>query len=205
MSIPGCDTSFPSWLLLSIPLTWFLYFTRVSFIPSETFFSSTMMSWTPTVNPLNTSQLFTSCWTADKKLDAWCAPYSLETICAILLPTGPRIYLVKIPYNNSPFSIKTFESLWHIPPLLFFNLTKLILGIIIEKSYFPLHRVLGFKIAGVGRVTICPPFIYSGIHMHSCMAISRSMNVSLDVISIEPSRLSWTIPITGLLLWGDII
>jgi hypothetical protein len=149
-----------------------------------------MMSCTPTVNPLNTSQLFTSCWTADKKFAAWCAPYSLETICAILLPTGPRIYFVKTPCNSSPLSINTFESLWQIPPLLVFSLAKFILGIIIEKSYFPLHRGLGFKIAGVGRVTICPPFMYSGIHMHSCMAISRSMKVSLDVISIEPSRLS---------------
>jgi hypothetical protein len=126
-------------------------------------------------------------------------------MCAILLPVGPRICFVNTPYSNSPFSIKTFESLWQIYPPLVFIRARLIRGMIIENSYFPLQSSFGFKIAGVGRVTICPPAMFSGIHMHNCMATSRSIKVSLEVMSIEPSKLSYTMPMTGLLLCGDMI
>ena len=111
MSIPGCETNFPWWDLFRMPFTYPLYLSKVFSIPSETAFSSTIMSWTPTVKPLKINQLFTSCWTADKKLAACCAPYSLETMCAMLFPTGPRICFVRIPCKSSPFSIKTLESL----------------------------------------------------------------------------------------------
>ena len=56
-------------------------------------------------------------------------------------------------------------------------------------------------IAGVGKVFASP----SGTHIASNIAVGLSMKQSRDVISIPPSRLSYTSPMIGELLFGLII
>lgn len=73
-------------------------------------------------------------------------------------------------------------------------------GIIILIIYLPVHKGSGLKIAGIGNY----PF-QSRINIDKIMTCYLVKNVSLRVNRQEPSKESYTIPITGLLALGVTI
>mmetsp|Transcript_7611 Transcript_7611/g.21335 ORF Transcript_7611/g.21335 Transcript_7611/m.21335 type:complete len:209 (+) Transcript_7611:3346-3972(+) len=78
---------------------------------------------------------------------------------------------------------------------------KFSLGMMREKTCFPVHNGFGLRMAG-GGIT---PSQSSPTHISKLKSKSCSMNVSRDVILAEASSESCTMPMTGLLDWGDTI
>ena len=139
----------------------------------------------------------------ERKLAQICDPSSLNSMWERPPPVAPMICLVNWPQISWPFSIKTLVSFGQQWGWVLLRVRRKLTyhGRSREKICLPVHRGRGLMIAGVGKVFASP----SGTHIASNIAVGLSMKQSRDVISIPPSKLSYTSPMIGELLFGLII
>lgn len=117
----------------------------------------------------------------------------------------PTVFEHIIPQISSPLVmtilLSFFEQYWSSFGSSFAQIfSRLIFGKIMLRIYFPVQRGVGLRMAGGG---ILPSNV--GIHINNCITSFFVKKLSLIVNNMIPTRASYTIPITGSLLFGDTI
>ena len=166
-----------------------------------------MISLIPTVHPFNKRKLFIIFWQFPKNSIVFCGDTSVQILCTIPPLEAPTVFLQIIPWINSPFLIWTKLSIKlslsaNSSGVSSLNLVRFnFSGRIKLNICFPDHKGLGFIIQGIGKSLISK----SSIHIIKLLTWSYVKKLSLSVKTLQPIKVSWTIPITGLLDWGDTI
>lgn len=94
-----------------------------------------------------------------------------------------------------------FEQYWSsLASSLALIFSRLIFGKIMLRICFPVQRGVGLSIAGGG---ILPSKV--GIHINNCITSFLVKKLSHIVNNMIPTRASYTIPMTGSLLFGETI
>mmetsp|Transcript_25098 Transcript_25098/g.65226 ORF Transcript_25098/g.65226 Transcript_25098/m.65226 type:complete len:409 (+) Transcript_25098:3019-4245(+) len=158
----------------------------------------------PMLNDTVTSQLFVRVCTRLMRYIVASEPFSSQVTCINEPPEVPKIFLSMTPVRSFPWWMRTVPSdQFKVSAPFFGNLfplpLKFSLGMIRENTCFPVHKGLGFKIAG-GGIT---PSQSSPTHISRLKSKSCSMKVSRLVIRAEANKESCTMPMTGLLDCGD--
>mmetsp|Transcript_745 Transcript_745/g.1999 ORF Transcript_745/g.1999 Transcript_745/m.1999 type:complete len:223 (+) Transcript_745:1173-1841(+) len=165
--------------------------------------SSATVSPIPIDMPQCSSQWLTVSWQLLISRRVWSGPCSIQVTCTRPPPVVPRLFLHSTPVSSSPRRMSTCESSRDrsgVSPSLYHAEVRLRLmsGRNMEKICLPVHSGRGLSRAGMGTVPS-----HSSMFISTFISRSFSMNVSRFSISLQPSSVSCTIPMTGLLACGD--
>mmetsp|Transcript_11141 Transcript_11141/g.46367 ORF Transcript_11141/g.46367 Transcript_11141/m.46367 type:complete len:298 (-) Transcript_11141:1509-2402(-) len=198
---PGCGSSCPFCACWIKSFTWLFASAIVSVICFIVALSG-MPSPMPMEKPVCSSQWFTSVCVWFRKLRVAAGPCSCQMVCTRPPGAVPIDFLHSMPWSSLPRSMRTcvspaeksLISPSRCPAAVRVRLTS---GRKRLNTCLPVHSGLGFRMAGTGIL----PWNSSA---HSMMFIMRSfsMKQSLLVMLRHPSRVSCTIPMTGLLPCG---